>query len=339
MWIHAMSPHRVVALVHAPQSLIDLALAAEVFSQGRPFGVASWYEFVICAVQRGSLRFNAGYEVMVTHNLTALDTAETVIIPGWGARDTPAPSAILDRLRHVHSRGIRILALYTGAFLLAEAGMLSGRRATTHWRFSGELAARYPDIEVVDNVLYIDHGDIATCAGMAAGIDLFWHIVRTDHGAALAADVARRIIMSPHRGGMQAQRLRPGTIRERTTSLAMILEWAASDLSQPLTVTALASRARMSTRTFARRFQSEVGTSPGQWVLDHRLNAARELLEQTDLSIEVIAKRVGFSSAVNLRRHLRRLLDMTPATYRRDFRRNNGASHANLVDYTVGNAR
>jgi AraC family transcriptional activator FtrA len=147
------------------------------------------------------------------------------------------------------------------------------------------------------------------------------------------------MVMPPHRGGEQAQRIRPGTTDGRTTSLALILEWAASNLSHPLTVAALASRARMSTRTFVRRFQAEVGTSPGQWVLDQRLNAARELLEETDLPIEAIAKRVGLSSAVNLRRHLRRLLDMTPATYRRDIRRNNGAPHADFVYDTEGNGR
>jgi AraC family transcriptional activator FtrA len=302
--------------------MFGLSLAAEVFDLSRPPDVTTWYEFLTCAIEPGPIAVDAGYEITVAHNLAALQTADTVIIPGWNAcRSSPAP--ILDGLRAAHEQGARILAICSAAFLLAEAGLLSGRRATTHWLYAAELTERYPDVEVDASVLYIDHGDVATSAGMAAGIDLCLQVVRTDHGAACAADVARRMVMPPHREGGQAQYIRPAWVRRENNPLGPVLDWAVSDLSQPLTVATLARRAGMSTRTFVRRFQEEIGESPGKWVLNQRVGAAQQLLEHSSLPVEAIARRVGFATAVNLRRSFHRRVGVTPAVYRRTFR--NGA--------------
>jgi AraC family transcriptional regulator, transcriptional activator FtrA len=226
----------------------------------------------------------------------------------------------------LRTRGARIVAICTGSFLLAESGLLSGRRATTHWLYVAKLAERHPDVEVDGSVLYIDHSDVATSAGMAAGIDLCLHIVRTDRGVACAAEVASLMVTPPHRDGGQAQHLRPGWVLHETNPLGPVLDWAVHDLSQSLTVEALARQAGMSTRTFVRRFREEVGESPGQWVLNGRVGAAQQLLERSSLPVEAIARRVGFGSAVNLRRSFHRRIGVTPGEYRRNFHQSAGRS-------------
>jgi AraC family transcriptional activator FtrA len=318
--VSARGAHRVVALAHPPQSLFGLSLAAEVFNLSRPDDVDKWYEFFTCAFEPGLVAVDAGYEINVAHDLSIMETADTIVIPGWNARQHRAPGPIVDGLRAAHANGARIIAICAGGFLLAETGLLSGRRATTHWLYAAELAQRYPDINVDPSVLYIDHGDVATSAGMAAGIDLCLQVVRTDYGAAYAADVARRMVMPPHREGGQAQFIRPSWVRRDTSPLGPVLDWAVNNLAQPLTVARLARRAGMSTRTFVRRFQEEVGVSPGQWVLSQRVGAAQQLLEHSTLSVETIAQRVGFASALNLRRCFHRRVGVTPAVYRRTFR-------------------
>lgn len=311
---------RVVALVLPPQSTFELACAAEVFGVRRP-ALPAHYEFTVCAAQPGPVPTLAGYDMVVTEGLAALETAGTVVIPGWQRPETPAPAAVMDALLRAHARGARIISICSGTFLLAQTGLLDHRTATTHWRMAAQLAARFPDVDVDADTLYIDHGDVATSAGTAAGIDLCLHVVRGDHGAAYAAQIARHMVMPPHREGGQLQYAAPPPAAHPPESLAPVLDWATEHLADPLTITDLAAQAGLSTRTLARRFAEQVGASPGQWLLSRRIVAAQSLLEETDLPVETIAARVGLSSATNLRRRFHRALRTTPAAYRRAFGR------------------
>lgn len=313
-----MRLHRVVALLNPPQSPFELGCAAEVFGTVLP-DVPARYSFRICAERPGPLRTTIGYPVLVDAGLSALEEADTVIVPGWQPPSAPVPSAVIAALRAAHRRGARIVAICTGAFVLARAGLLDGRRASTHWRHADRLAATFPQIEVDPDVLYVDHGDVATSAGTGAGIDLCLHLVRSDHGAAYAAQIARNMVLPPHREGSQLQYAAQPAPARTDESLAPLLEWATSHLDSPLPLDRLAERAGLSIRTLARRFTEQLGVSPGQWLLRQRLEAARVLLEQTDLSVEAIATRVGLTSAVNLRRRFRAHLGTTPGAYRRTF--------------------
>jgi AraC family transcriptional regulator, transcriptional activator FtrA len=312
-----MNRHRVVALLNPPQSPFELACAGEVFGTAPP-GVPARYDFRICAEHPGPLPTTAGYPVHVDAGLAALQEADTVVVPGWQPPGTPAPQTVTHALQAAHRRGARIVAICTGAFVLAQAGLLDGRRATTHWRHTAELAAGFPEVQVDPKVLYVDHGDVATSAGTGAGIDLCLHLVRSDHGAAHAAQIARNMVLPPHREGSQLQYATQPTPARADESLAPVLEWATSRLDA-LTVGKLAERAGLSIRTLARRFAEQLGTSPGQWLLDRRLDAARILLEQTNLPVEAIATRVGLASALNLRRRFRTHLGTTPGAYRQTF--------------------
>jgi len=309
---------RVVALVLAPQSTFELACAAEVFGVRRP-GLPVRYEFGVCTEHPGAVPTLAGYDMTVSEGLDSLATADTVVIPGWQGRADASP-AVLDAVRQAHGRGARVVAICSGAFLMAQAGLLDGRRATTHWRMAAELAARFPEVDVEPDTLYIDLGDVATSAGTAAGIDLCLHLARVDHGAAYAAHVARHMVMPPHREGGQLQYAMPATDRP-SDSLAPILDWATERLHEPLSVDDLAARGRVSPRTLARRFAEQLGVSPGRWVLGQRVAAAQVLLEETGLPVETIAARVGLSSAANLRRRFHGIVGTSPAAYRRSFSR------------------
>ena len=313
-----MDRHRVVALLNPPQSPFDLACAAEVFGTVRQ-DVPSYYDFRICAERPGPLPTTLCYLMVVDAGLAALREADTVVIPGWQPADAPVSPAVVEALRAAHRRGARIVAICTAAFVLARTGLLDGRRATTHWRHTDLLAATFPQVRVDPDVLYVDHGDVATSAGTGAGIDLCLHLVRTDHGAAHAARIARHMVLPPHREGSQLQYATPPAPAWVDESLAPLLEWASSRLDTRLTVDRLAERAGLSSRTLARRFTEQLGTSPGQWLLGQRLDAARVLLEQTDLPVEAIATRVGLVSAVNLRRRFRAHFGTTPGAYRRTF--------------------
>jgi AraC family transcriptional activator FtrA len=313
-----MNLHRVVALLSPPQSPFELACAAEVFGTV-PQDVPARYSFRICAERPGPLRTTVGYAMLVDAGLAALREADTVIVPGWQPPGAPVPPKVTEALRAAHRRGARIVAICTGAFVLARAGLLNGRRATTHWRGTAQLAAAFPEVRVDPDVLYVDHGDVATSAGTGAGIDLCLHLVRTDHGAAYAAQIARNMVLPPHREGSQLQYATQPAPARADESLAPLLEWAASRLDTPLTLGRLAEHAGLSSRTLARRFTEQLGTSPGQWLLGRRIDAARVLLERTDLPVEAIATRVGLASAVNLRRRFRAHLGTTPGAYRRTF--------------------
>ncbi|WP_405413557.1 GlxA family transcriptional regulator [Streptomyces rubiginosohelvolus] len=312
--------HHVVALLNDPQSPFELACAAEVFG-GVHTEAPARYTFEVCARRPGPLPTTAGYPLLVESGLEALRRADTVVVPGWQPPGGPVPDDVLDALRAAHRRGARTVSICTGAFVLAQAGLLDGRRATTHWRRTGQLAAAFSEVSVAEDVLYVDHGDVATSAGSGAGIDLCLHLVRSDLGSSYAAQVARSMVLPPHRDGSQLQYAPPPTPTGPGTdaSLAPVLEWALTRLAADLSVGRLAAYAGLSPRTFARRFVRQVGVSPGQWLLQQRIDAARSLLERTDLPVETVAARVGLSSAVNLRRRFRTAVGTTPGAYRRLF--------------------
>jgi len=305
--------HRVVVLALGEVVAFDLAIAAQVF--GRE---PARYEFCVCGARPGPVATSTGFGLLVDHGLEALADADTVIVPG--IEETAIDPRALDALRTAHARGARMVSICTGAFVLAAAGLLDGRRATTHWAYADRLAHRHPLIDVDPNVLYVDDGDVLTSAGVAAGIDLCLHIVRTDHGADFANAVARRIVVAAHREGGQAQFVDQPLPERGTRGLGPTRAWALSRLSAPLTIGALADHAATSERTFARRFRAETGTTALQWLLTQRVLLARRLLEASDAPIEQVAGDCGFGSATSLRQHFARALGTTPSAYRRAFR-------------------
>jgi AraC family transcriptional activator FtrA len=302
--------HRVVAMVSAPQASFELGCAAAVFREAP-------YRFSVCTEQPGPIRTTEGFDLVVTSGLRALDRADTIVVPGWLPINHEPTGAILRALQRAHRRGARLVSICSGAYVLAAAGLLDGRRATTHWRYADELQRRFPAVQVDPDVLYIDHGDVATSGGSGTGIDLCLQLVRRDHGAAHAARVARRMEMPPHREGGQTQYRTedPAPVE----SLGELLDWATDHLAEPLTLQDLAGRANVSPRTLARRFTDQLGMAPGQWLLAQRIARTRVLLEETDLPVETIATKVGLSSATNLRRRYRTSLQTTPSAYRRAY--------------------
>ncbi|MGY2115041.1 GlxA family transcriptional regulator [Nocardia gipuzkoensis] len=308
--------HRVVALVRPVQSTFELACAVEVFGTQRP-GLPQYYEFEVCTQRPGPVPTTAGYAISVAKGLSALDAADTVLIPGWAPVEAPLSASMRRALLRAHARGARLVTICSGVFALARTGLLDGRSAATHWARTAQLEREFPQVRVEPDVLYVDHGDVATSAGTGAGIDLCLHLVRQDHGAAHAALIARHMVLPPHREGGQAQYAPPPPPAD---ALDGLLEWAGARLGTPLSVDDLAAHLSVSPRTLARRFTDQLGTSPGAWLLSRRVAEARTLLEQTDLPVEAIAVRVGLTSAVNLRRRFRDQVGTTPGAYRRAFR-------------------
>jgi transcriptional regulator GlxA family with amidase domain len=312
--------HRVVVLAVADVVAFDLAIAAQVFgSPTRDVGERR-YAFAVCAAAPGPVRTSTGFSLLVDHGLEALAGAGTVVVPGIDRTEDAAPAEVLEALRTAHRRGARIVSICTGAFVLAAAGLLAGRRATTHWQHAALLARLHPDVEVDPDVLYVDDGDVLTSAGVAAGIDLCLHIVRSDHGAEVANAVARRIVVAPHRDGGQAQFAQRPVPAAAETGLAATRAWMLERLHEPLTVARMARHAGYADRSFARIFRAETGMSPLQWLIGQRVLEARRLLEATALPVEDVAARSGFGSAASLRQHLRRHAATTPTAYRRTFR-------------------
>lgn len=314
--------HRVVALALDGVIFLDLAAPTHLFGHcGAPY-----YTFTLAGVRPGAVRSSTGIDVVASAGIEALWDADTIVVPGMDA-DTDAAgfATAAEAVARAHGTGARVMSICTGAFVLAEAGVLDGRRATTHWDSTERLARRYPNVSVDPSVLYVDETSVLTSAGVAAGLDLCLHVIRRDHGAAVAARIARRTVVAPHRDGGQAQFVaRPIADEARangaSTSLEATRAWALDRLDGPLDVRTLARQACMSPRSFARRFRQETGTTPAQWVLDQRTRVAQSLLETTDLPIEHVAQRTGFGSATTLRTHFGRRLATTPTAYRRAFR-------------------
>lgn len=310
--------HRVVVLAIPPQSPFELSCAVEAFGLDRP-GLDNPYDFRVCTENPGVIASHGGLGLYVEHGLEALDDADTVVVTGWPSRERPPDAALADALLRAHRRGARVLGLCFGAFLLAAVGLLDGRRATTHWREADTLARRYPRVEVDASVLYVIDGNVATSAGTGAAVDLCLEIVRRDLGAAHALQVSRHMVLPPRREGGQRQYALPARVPP-DSSLARLLEWTTEHLPERITVTDLARVLRVSPRTLSRRFQAELGVTPGRWLLTQRLDRARVLLETGDHTVDAVARMVGLSSASNLRRRFMSHVSTTPGAYRRTFR-------------------
>ncbi len=310
----------VVAVVAAPVAAFELGVLSEVFGLDRTVDGLPAYDFAVAALTPGLLGTTAGYAIQVEHDLHRLASADLVAVPSWTEQDQPAPPELVAALHDAVDRGARVLGVCSGAFLLAAAGLLDGKRAATHWRYAPTLAARYPQVQVDANVLYVDAGSVLTSAGTAAAIDLCLHVVRAEHGAAVANAFARRMVVAPHRSGGQAQFAEAPVSPVIEDDLAVAREWARAHLDQPITVAQLATRALMSPRTFARRFTATTGTTPHRWLLDQRLEHAEHLLEDTDLPIDGIAQRAGLGCADSLRHHFAQRRGVSPQSYRRTFR-------------------
>jgi transcriptional regulator GlxA family with amidase domain len=317
-----MQRHVVAVAVTDGAPTFELAVPCEVFGIDRSDLVDPWYEFRLCAAQPGPLRTTAGLVVPTSHGLDQLAEADTVVVAAC-SRDVQIdpPVGLLRAVRKAHALGRRIVSVCSGAYVLAAAGLLDGRRATTHWMNAMDFSHRFPDVKFDPTSLYIEDGAILTSAGTGSAIDLCLHLVRQDFGSAVANEVARRMVVPPHREGGQTQYARPPVrVRRTNGTLAPVLEWARRRLHEQLTVPQLAREAGLSERTFARRFRETLGTTPLQWILQERVRLAQELLETTDVPIETVAGRTGFGSATNLRYHFGKLTGVSPQTYRHVFR-------------------
>jgi transcriptional regulator GlxA family with amidase domain len=310
------SIHRVAVLVLEGAKPLDVGIPAQVFTR-RP---SMPYEVHVCGAAAGLVTGGDGLAYHVAEGLEAIRSADTVFIPGYRepAREDP-PTAVTDALLEAHARGTRLAAISTGAFALAATGLLDGKRATTHWHYTRILQAKHPRIRVDENVLFVDEGDVLTSAGAASGVDLCLHLVRRDHGVGLSNQVARRLVAAPYRSGGQAQFVPRSVPEPLGDFFTATRHWALERLETPLTVTDLARNARVSTRTFSRRFVEDTGYTPMQWILRARIDLARELLERTDLGVEQIADRVGLGTGANLRLHFHRVLGTSPSEYRHTF--------------------
>ncbi|MES9608963.1 helix-turn-helix domain-containing protein [Actinomadura sp. NPDC000929] len=302
----------------------EVGIACQVFRSARADPDVPWYGLRLCSTEPGDVRLEFGFTLGAGHGLDGLAGADMVVVPALPyvhvESDRPVPPGLTAALASAHRAGARIVSLCTGAFALAAAGILDGRSAATHWMFAGTLQRRYPRVRVDASVLYVDEGDVLSSAGRTAGLDLCLHIVRRDLGADVANQVARRMVVPAHRPGGQAQYVELAVPRTDGDGLGPVLQWAAARLDEPLTVTDLTRRARMSPRTFARRFTAHTGTTPSRWLLDQRLGRARALLESTDLPVDQVSRRSGLGSAANLRRHFTRHVGVPPTDYRRAFR-------------------
>lgn len=310
--------HRVVALCLDGLVAFDLTAAAQAFqlaatSSGKPL-----YKVSTCSPGGAPVRTTSGFSITPDGGLGALRRADTVVVPGYAALFDPPPAEALSGLRTAAGRGARMLSVCTGAFGLAHAGLLDGRRATTHWAWAGELARRFPAAKVDPDALFVDEGEVLTSAGLSAGIDLSLYVIRRDFGAEVGERVARHMVAAPHREGGQAQFFKP-ELPAAAGSLEPARRWALERLAEPLDVAAMAGHAGVSPRTFARRFRAETGTTPLRWLLSQRVLEARRLLEATDLPVDEVAWRAGFGTAASLRDHFRRATATTPTAYRRSF--------------------
>jgi transcriptional regulator GlxA family with amidase domain len=309
----------VAVLAYDGVSAFGLGVTAEVFGCDRSGEGLPRYDYAVTAARPGLIRTDVGMPILVEAGLDRLSAADLAVVVCWDDIDTRPPEPVLAALQTVVSRGGQVLSQCTGAFVLAAAGLLDGRRATTHWKYAADLAHRYPQVEVDPGVLYIDEGQVITSAGTAAGIDACLHVVRLKHGAAVANEIARGMVVAPHRDGGQAQFV-PVPVDSAGTeaSQAGLRDWALTHLHQPVTVADLAQRVHMSPRTFARWFTAHTGTTPHQWLTSQRLIKAQELLERTDRGIDQIAAECGLTPLM-LRRHFTQRWGITPQAYRRRF--------------------
>jgi AraC family transcriptional activator FtrA len=314
-------PHHVAILAYDRLCTFEFGCAVELFALERPELEVSWYSYAVCAVEPGPLRAAGGLALQVPHGLDALDRADTIVIPGWRDADEAPPPALLDALQRAHDRGARLCSICSGAFVLAHAGLLDGRRATTHWRYFDRLAADFPAIVIAPDALYVEDGNIVTSAGSAAGLDMLLHLVRSDFGADIANRVAQRLVIPAHRDGSQAQLVARPLPASNTDPIAQTMDWVRENLRAMHTLTSMAEKARMGVRTFQRRFKDRTGASPLDWVVRERVMLAAQLLEtRPGLDIDAIADLAGLGSPESLRRHFRSHGLPSPSHYRRQYR-------------------
>jgi AraC family transcriptional activator FtrA len=316
----ANDPGLVVALAYEGLCTFEFGIAVEVFGLDRPEFDFPWYRFAVAGIDPGPMRALGGIRVATDGGLDLVAEARTIVVPGWRYRFERPPRALSGAMQAANARGARFLSICSGVFVLAAAGLLSGKRATTHWRYVDDLATAYPDVQVEPDVLYVDEGNVITSAGSAAGIDACLHLVRRDFGAKIANQVARRLVVPPHRDGGQAQyvaapvRTRPGR------SLAPVLDWARARLVEPITVPDLARQAAMSERTFLRRFVEATGETPKAWLERERIFRAQALIEAGTLALDDVAVEAGFASPETFRVAFRRRSGVTPTAYAKRFR-------------------
>lgn len=318
--LRQLSPPQVVVLAYDGLCTFEFGVAVEIFGLPRPEMGDTWYRFAVAAVDEGELRATGGIRILADGDLSLLEHADLIVVPGWRGMDSPVPEALCDALRQASARGCQVMSICSGVFVLAASGLLDGRRATTHWRYIETLKTRFPAIDVVEDVLYQDEGDILTSAGSAAGIDLCLHVVRRDFGMESANRVARRLVIPPHRDGSQTQQLsRPVAQLRESQRFGKLFDYLHQHLAQPHSVDSLSQRVGMSQRTFLRRFQDATGTTPARWLLNERLLRAKDYLENSRLSIDSIAEQTGFGQAATLRHHFRQHFALSPAQYRKQF--------------------
>lgn len=322
--------YTVAILIYDHVNPFELAVATEVFSLDHAELGLEWYRTYVCSIESRPIPTQAGFSISTAYNLTHVTQAKMIIVPSTTPGNTQIPEQLLTVLRDAYQRGARIVSFCTGAFVLAAAGLLNGRRATTHWQWAAHMAQQYPLIHVDPSVLYVDDGQVLTSAGTAAAIDLALYIVRKDYGAEIAAAVARRMVVPPLREGGQAQYIQPARSNLiELSSFSAILQWMKEHAHEELSIERLAAEMKMSQRTFARQFQAATGTTPHQWLLQQRITQAQSLLERTDESVERIAFLSGFSSAAMLRIHFQRLVQTSPQAYRQSFNLKKATSRLN----------
>lgn len=318
--MRAKPPETVAVVAFDGISPFHLSVPCLVFGEDRTDAGKPRFRLRVCSLEAGPLRTNAGFTVEAAHGLEALRRAQIVVVPSWRDDGSPAPAALLKALRNAHRRGATIVGLCLGAFVVAEAGLLDGRPATTHWHLAAAFARRYPSVKLQPEVLYVDNGDVLTSAGTAASIDCCLHLLRMRYGAEVANRAARRMVVAPHRQGGQAQYIQqPVPAAAEQDRLRPLLEWLSRHPQRSHSLDELARRALMSRRTFTRRFREATGTTVGQWLLNHRLALAQRLLETTEQPVEVVAADAGFGSAVSLRQHFAAAFSVSPSAYRRQF--------------------
>jgi AraC family transcriptional activator FtrA len=319
--LQRVASRRVTVLAYEGMSAFELGIVTEVFGLPRPELDVAWYDLAICAERAGPVRLLGGATLSTGNGLDVFSSAQTVIVPGVGDVHADVSPDLVAALRRAHDRGARIVSICSGAFALAAAGLLDGRRAATHWQYADLLRQRYPNVLVDPDVLYVDDGDVLTSAGSAAGLDLCVHLVRGDFGPSVANAVARRLVIAPHREGGQAQFIEAPVADDIDDDrIVRSMAWALAHLDQPITVAALAGQAHMSTRTYLRHFKRSSGTSPMRWLIAQRVQASLPLLETTTASIDDIAVATGFEASVTYRHHFARAMRTSPSAYRRAFR-------------------
>ena len=318
-----MRPHpslRIAVIVFDEISPFHLSVPCMVFGKDKLHSIVPEFDVMVCSAERGPLKTSAGFMIDTHYDLKVLAQADIVIVPSWRNIDEPAPMQLITALRKAHKRGALIIGLCLGTFVLAQAGLLDGKEAATHWGWADVLTERYPAVRVNPCVLYVDEGSILTSAGVAAGIDCCLHVLRKQFGMEVANCVARRMVVSPHRQGGQAQYIAsPVRSSIAVDRFAQVTEWMMAHLVEPQPLDMLAERALMSRRSFTRKFRQATGTTISQWLTTQRLALAQRLLETTTMSIEAIAEKSGFGSALSLRQHFQAQFQTSPSRYRNEF--------------------